>query len=145
MSEFPIDLIELSRTLQELATEIQADGVTCWLAKSGELVAIANPLEPAIVGISQALQKGIISQVFATGQAILETDPTNHHAHDPSVDQALATHCQTLMAAPWGNDSTEGILSAVQHAGSGKSFSLQSLQSLSQAARQLTSLLPTAE
>lgn len=140
MKRNPTDPAELTRVLAELAPRIDADGVTCWLAEADELVAIANPLEPEIVGLRQPLQRGLISQVLLTGQAILESDLSRHPDHDPAVDQTLRRRCQSMMAAPCRLGDREGVISAVRHEGHDGSFSLEALRLLSAAAHAISSL-----
>ena len=64
-SPFPENAEALMR---DFAAATGADGVTLWRAEETELVAIANPLEPSIVGLRQPLDRGLISQVYLTGR-----------------------------------------------------------------------------
>ena len=124
------DSAAIAELLREFAATTGADGVTLWIAEGNDLVAQDNPLEPEIIGLRQALSSGLISQVMLTGQAILETDLSQHPAHDPSMDLKLGKPCQSMMAAFWQRGDDSGVISAVVHLGSKGSFTLDSLRKL---------------
>lgn len=128
--------------MSDFARATGADGITLWKAEDGQLVAVANPLEPAIVGLRQPLDRGLISRVYLTGQAILEQALKEQPGHDPAIDRALGTRGLALMAAPVegitaGDEG--GVLSAVLLEGTRRDadFSLASLARLSSLARDL--------
>ena len=100
--------------LRSFAAEVHADGVTLWSMETGELVALANPLEPDIVGMRQPVGRGIISQAYLTGQAILETDPAANPHHDPAIDNHTGRPCRMIMAAPVVLPDGDGVVSAVR-------------------------------
>lgn len=100
--------------LKLFAEGIRADGVTLWQWEKAELVALANPLEPDIVGMRQPVGRGIISQAYLTGQAILETDPVANPHHDPEIDIRTGRKCRMIMAAPVVLPDGDGVLSAVR-------------------------------
>lgn len=116
------------------AARIHADGLTIWLAGAdGCLVAVCNPLEAEIVGLRQPVRSGLISQVYLTGQAIIEADPAGNPAHDPTIDLRTGRRCRTVMAVPWaGEHGREGVISAVLFAdgGGGGCFGLPELAQL---------------
>ena len=125
---------EMKRLAEECAKRIGADGLTVWQAEGDGLVAVFNPLEPEIVGQRQTIRRGLISQVFLTGQPIIERDPATHPAHDSTIDRQTGRRCRTVMAAPWCvTDGSEGVVSAVLFAegGSGREFGLEELGHLS--------------
>lgn len=129
--------------MRDFAAATGADGVTLWRAEETELVAIANPLEPSIVGLRQPLDRGLISRVYLTGQAILEQMLQENVGHDRSIDSTLGTRGIAMMAAPVeasdGNDG--GVVSAVlleSHQGPAN-FSLAGLDRLTALARTLSS------
>lgn len=126
----------------EFAREIGADGITLWEAEDDHLVAIANPMEPAMIGMRQPLDRGLISQVYLTGQAIVEDSLKEQPAHDPAIDTQLGTHGVAMMAAPVPGRQDEdhaGVLSAVVfHGNPARSdFSLANLSRLAALAREL--------
>lgn len=127
--------------LRDLADRIAADGVTLWVAGENSLLAVANPLEPEIVGLVQPLAAGLISQAFLTGQAMLEVHPAGQPAHDPSIDRTLGKQCRELMAAPLEAGPIDGVISAVKLAGTPGSFALGDLHDLVAAARRIETLL----
>ena len=117
--------------------EVQADGVTLWRMERGELVALANPLEPDIVGMRQPVGRGIISQAYLTGQAILDTDPAANPHHDPAIDSRTGRQCRMIMAAPVVLPDGDGVVSAVSwHEREGE-FGLEDLAKLSALAMDL--------
>lgn len=98
----------LLRHLLGFASEAGADGVTLWKAEAGHLRAIANPVVPELRGTLQPLGAGLISQVYLTGQSILEDDLPSHPAHNPGVDHGTGKRCRTMIAAPvdWGDEGS---------------------------------------
>lgn len=131
----------LLRHLLEFASEAGADGVTLWKAEAGHLRAIANPLEPELPGTLQALGAGLISQVYLTGQSILEADLPSHPSHDPGVDRRTGRTCRTMMAAPVDGGASSGVVSAVIFNGSTRGFAFADLAKLNALARNLGDLL----
>lgn len=134
----------VSLQLAEFAGGIHADGITVWLADGGFLEAVANPLEPEIIGMRQTTDRGLISQVYLTGQAILEHSLLGNPLHDPVIDQQLGRSCRAMMVAPLEFDEEHrhgqgGVVSAVvwkdDTALSG--FSLDGLNQLTSLARSL--------
>lgn len=129
---------EMKRLAAECAERIGADGLTVWQADGEDLVALFNPLEPEIEGLRQTIRRGLISQVFLTGQPIIERDPATNPAHDTTIDHRTGRRCRTVMAAPWSvMDGSEGVVSAVLFAGggSGAEFGLVELGHLADLAR----------
>lgn len=122
--------------LRGLALATAADGVTLWRAEARELVAVANPLEPEIVGLRQRLDAGVISQVYLTGQAILAEDLTAHPAYDPTIARMVGRPLRGMMAAPVDAGEAGGVVSAVKFGDSG-TFSFTDLGTLTAAAREL--------
>ena len=129
--------------MRDFAAATGADGVTLWRVEEDALVAIANPLEPSIVGLRQPLDRGLISRVYLTGQSILEQTLQDNADHDRSIDSTLGTRGIAMMAAPVdpsdGNDG--GVVSAVlldRHQGPAD-FSLAGLDRLTVLARTLSS------
>ncbi|MCW1925173.1 hypothetical protein OKA05_21615 [Luteolibacter arcticus] len=126
----------------EFAREIGANGITLWIAEDDHLVAIANPMEPGMIGMRQPLDRGLISKVHLTGQAILEDSLKDQPGHDPAIDARLGTHGVAMMAVPVRdslNEAHEGVLSTVVFHGNlePRDFSLASLSRLSALAREL--------
>jgi len=129
--------------MRDFATATGADGVTLWRAEEDALVAIANPLEPSIVGLRQPLDRGLISRVYLTGQAILEQMLQENPVHDRSIDSSMGTRGTAMMAAPLEADEGDdgGVVSAVllEHHQGPADFSLQGLEQLTALARALSS------
>jgi phage tail protein X len=129
--------------MRDFATVTGADGVTLWRAEDGALVAIANPLEPSMVGQRQPLDRGLISRVYLTGQAILEQMLQENPGHDRSIDTSMGTRGTAMMAAPLeaGEGDDGGVISAVllEHHQGPADFSLHGLEQLAALARTLSS------
>ncbi len=128
--------------MREFARDTGADGITLWKAEEGQLIAIANPLEPAIIGMRQPLDRGLVSRVYLTGQAILEQTLKDQPHHDPTIDEALGTRGAAMMAAPVEAPAAGvegGVISAVVLEGSrlAADFTFASLGRLSLLAREL--------
>jgi hypothetical protein len=129
--------------MRDFAAATGADGVTLWRVEENALVAVANPLEPSIIGLRQPLDRGLISRVHLTGQAILEQTLQDNADHDRSIDSTLGTRGIAMMAAPveasGGNDG--GVVSAVllEHHQGTADFSLAGLNRLVVLARTLSS------
>ena len=130
----------LNQLLGQLASEIEADGVTLWLADGDDLLATANPMEPDVPGLRQPLARGIISQVYLTGMGMIESAPSAHPAHDNRVDMRLGKRTTAIMAVPVDlGPEGDGVLSAVRHAGGrGGAFDLAALAMLERVAADLT-------
>lgn len=108
----------LLERMAEFAGIIHADGITVWLASPGFLEAVANPLEPEIIGMRQTTDRGLISQVYLTGQAILGHSLPENPLHDPVIDRQLGRSCRAMMAAPLEFSETHrhgqgGVISVV--------------------------------
>jgi hypothetical protein len=129
--------------MRDFAAATGADGVTLWRAEADALVAIANPLEPSIVGLRQPLDRGLISRVYLTGQAILEQMLQENPGHDRSIDSSMGTRGTAMMAAPLeaGEGDDGGVISAVllEHHQGPADFSLHGLEQLTALARTLSS------
>jgi hypothetical protein len=129
--------------MRDFATVTGADGVTLWRAEDGALVAIANPLEPSIVGLRQPLDRGLISRVYLTGQPILEQMLQENPVHDRTIDTSMGTRGTAMMAAPLeaGEGDDGGVISAVllEHHQGPADFSLHGLEQLAALARTLSS------
>ena len=129
--------------MRDFATVTGADGVTLWRAEDGALVAIANPLEPSIVGLRQPLDRGLISRVYLTGQPILEQMLQENPGHDRTIDTSMGTRGTAMMAAPLeaGEGDDGGVISAVllEHHQGPADFSLHGLEQLAALARTLSS------
>ncbi len=119
------------------AESARADGVTLWKAEAGHLRAIATPLEPELAGTRQPLGAGLISQVYLTGQSILEDDLSSHPAHDPAVDHDTGKTCRTMMAAAVDGGDSGGVVSAVIFNSSPQRFAFADLAKLNALARKL--------
>ncbi len=138
--DFPLSPAVL-RLLRDFARESGADGVTLWKARDAHLAAVANPLEPGITGIRQPLDSGLVSQVYLTGQAILEEKLAEHPAHDPAIDRILGKRCRSLMAAPVEAGDGGGVVSAVVFDGRPHGFVFADLGKLVALARRLGNLV----
>jgi hypothetical protein len=132
--------------IEEFAGAIHADGITVWLAGPGFLEAVANPLEPEIIGMRQPTDRGLISQVYLTGQAILEHSLAANPLHDPVIDRQLGRSCRAMMAAPLEFDEAHrlgqgGVVSAVVWRDDNRltGFSLDGLNRLAALARTIVS------
>jgi hypothetical protein len=141
MSADPSPVPAMMRLLKSFAESVRADGVTLWKAEAGHLRAIANPLEPELPGTLQPLGAGLISQVYLTGQSILEDDLPSHPAHDPGVDRRTGKTCHTMMAAAVEGGDASGVVSAVIFNGSTRGFAFADLAKLNALARNLGNLL----
>ena len=141
MSADPSPVPAMMRLLKSFAESTRADGVTLWRGENDVLVAIANPLEPELPGTLQSLGIGLISQVYLTGQAILEDDLSTHPAHDPGVDRRTGKTCRTMMAAPVDGGDAGGVVSAVIFDSSPRGFAFADLAKLNLLARNLGELL----
>ena len=145
MAEENVDLSVMSSigdAMEAFAAGCGADGVTLWLARGEELVGVLNPLESADLGLfRQSLKSGLISQVFLTGQSLLELDLKHHPSHDQRIDRLLGRNCRTLMASPL-DIGEGGVISAVQREGGkgGSDFGLSSLQALADLAREIETM-----
>jgi hypothetical protein len=113
-----------------------------WRVEEEFLVAVANPDEPRIIGIRQPLQRGLISRVYHTGQAILEEDLAAHPNHDPTVDTLLGRRCAAMMAAPFESEDGGGVVSAVLYTDGrpGEGFDLAGLKKLGAFTRQVADI-----
>jgi hypothetical protein len=131
----------LLRHLLDFASGVGADGVTLWRAEGDALVAVANPLEPELAGTRQPLGAGLISQVYLTGQSILEDDLPSHPAHDPAVDRGTGRTCRTMMAAAVDGGHAGGVVSAVIFDPSPHGFAFADLSKLNSLARKLGDLM----
>jgi hypothetical protein len=132
----------VDRLLSDFARSVGADGITLWRVEEAFLVAVANPDEPRILGIRQPLQRGLISRVYHTGQAILEENLAAHPNHDPTVDTLLGRRCAAMMAAPFESDQGGGVVSAVLYTDGrpGDGFDLDGLKRLGTVAWQLAEI-----
>ena len=130
----PSSLLE---PLNHFAFESGADGVTVWMAESGQLTAVCNPLEPEVVGLRQSLDSGLISQAYLTGQAILSEDLASEPAHDPSVDHRLGKRCRSMVAAPFEGGEAGGVVSAVMLESSPRAFTFADLGKVVALAREI--------
>lgn len=132
--------------MKELLAGLPADELTVWLHRDdeGELLAIHNPVNPKIIGLSQPVSRGLISQVLVTGLPLLEPDVRNRRDHDPSIDARTGQQTRALMAAPLtrGADII-GVVSAVQLADGNaeRAFNAADLAILERAARSLGALM----
>ena len=123
--------------MNDFARDSGADGVTLWVAEDGQLAAVANPLEPEVVGIRQPLGSGLISQVYLTGQAILAEDLGADPAHDPTVDRRLGKRCRAMVAAPLEDGAAGGVISAVVFETSSRGFAFADLGKVAALAREI--------
>ena len=142
-------LTRLSEMLGRAAVEIEADGVTLWQADGAHLVALANPLEPEVVGLRQTIERGIISEVYLTGLAMLEEAPALNPAHDPMIDGITGRTCTSILAVPVTLPhelGTDGVISAVRHEGTvhDKPFSLGDVGKISQLSEKIETLPDTS-
>lgn len=128
---------KIESLLSAAAEQLDADGVTLWIEEEGFLRAVANPLEPKIIGIRQPLDRGIISEVFLTGQGIVETSPESNPSHDPGVDKHLGKACREIMAVAFASGGREGVVSAVRHHGEHR-FGVESLNIMNRLATELS-------
>lgn len=129
------------RLMTAFAESVRADGVTLWKAGGDLLEAVANPLEPELAGTRQPLGAGLISQVYLTGQSILEDDLSSHPAHDPAVDRGTGKTCRTMMAAAVDGGVAGGVVSAVIFDQSPHGFAFADLAKLNSLARKLGDLM----
>jgi hypothetical protein len=146
-SDSPIQVPGEGITLLEaLLDGIPADELTVWQHREdeGDLLAIHNPVNPGMIGLSQPLSRGLIPQVLMTGLPLLEPDVGTRREHDPSINLRTGQTTRSLMAAPitLGADIV-GVVSAVQLAGGtvGREFNDRDLASLERAARRLGELM----
>lgn len=116
--------------LAGFAAERAADGITLWLAEKDSLVAVANPLEPQMVGLRQPIRFGLVSQVYLTGQAMLEESPATNPRHDATIDRRIGKSCAVIMAVPVNLPGGDGVISAVRHEGAAAAFTLDDLAAL---------------
>lgn len=130
---------QLAEMLCAAATQLGADGITLWISEGDHLKAVANPLESDIVGLRQPIAKGIISEVFLTGQGIVESSPAANPMHDPTIDSRLQRRCTEIMAVPVASADWEGVVSAVCHS-DGIRFGRSGLATLGKLAKEISSL-----
>lgn len=135
--------------IARLLGEIPADEATVWLYREAEnvLLAIHNPVNPEIVGLTQPVSQGLISQVLVTGLPLLEPDVTTRHEHDRNIDSQTGQQTLALMAAPIDQDAdVTGVVSAVQLSGgeSDRGFNERDLATLEHATRELGKLMASA-
>ena len=149
-SDSPFQVPDEGVTLLEALLEgIPADELTVWQHREdeGDLLAIHNPVNPRIVGLSQPLSRGLIPQVLVTGLPLLEPDVGTRREHDPSINLRTGQTTRSLMAAPitLGADII-GVVSAVQLAGgtAAREFTDLDLASLERAARMLGALMASS-
>jgi GAF domain-containing protein len=108
-----------SRELGKLDAFVAAqpvDEATVWLeSENGDsLRAVYNPVNLELVGHEQPLSRGLISQVFATGLPLLESDVSARPSHDSSVDKLTGHPTRSLLAVPLESaGEVVGVLSAV--------------------------------
>lgn len=127
--------------MSDFARDSGADGVTLWMAEDGQLAAVANPLEPEVVGLRQPLGSGLISQVYLTGQAILAEDLGADPAHDPTVDRRVGKRCRSMVAAPFESGEAGGVVSAVVFETSPRAFTFAELGKVAALAREISNLM----
>lgn len=125
--------------LYATAAQLGADGVTLWISEGDHLRAVANPLESDIVGLRQPIRKGIISEVFLTGQGIAESFPSSNPMHDPTIDSRLQRRCTEIMAVPVASADWEGVVSAVSHSDRIR-FGRSGLATLGKLAKEISSI-----
>ena len=98
------------------AAVINAD-VAIWNADDTELAPIFNgPRAESLVGkITQPLNKGIISMVYATEQTFSTSDVRESKDHDPEVDQLIGIESCHLLASPlYFGAALRGVVSSVR-------------------------------
>jgi len=104
--------------IAHLLGEIPAHEVTVWLHDDEEnhLLAIHNPVNPGIIGMSQPVSKGLISQVLVTGLPLLEANVSTRKEHDSTIDSLTGQKTRSLMAAPvYSGANVIGVVSSIQH------------------------------
>jgi hypothetical protein len=136
-------LSKLSGLLAGFADESDADGITLWQAVGQHLVALVNPLENELPGMRQPIRSGIISQVYLTGQAILDEAPRENPRHDPAIDNMTGRNCIAMMAAPVRLPDAvggDGVVSVVKTKGGrgSRRFTLEQLAGLSRLAEKIS-------
>lgn len=110
----------MASVLQSGCRTAGADAVGIWLADSEEdqlalMSGHGGRVEECVGEYKQPLSSGLISMVYATGQAFCENEIQGRPGHSPVLDELLGVKTQAMIAVPfYFAQHIRGVVSFVQ-------------------------------